>query len=50
VVATPLVEQRADQDFKALRENAAWEMVVPKMVRNESGNFFPAESGKRRLL
>src|ERR1700733_8989370 len=50
VVATPLVEQRTDQDFKALRENAAWEMVVPKMVRSESGNFSPAESGKRRLL
>lgn len=41
----PLCEQRADPD-----SNASWEMVVPKMVRSESGNFFPAESDKRRLL
>jgi hypothetical protein len=32
------------------RENAAWEMVVPKMVRSDSGDFFPAEREKRRLL
>jgi hypothetical protein len=32
------------------RENAAWEMVVPKMVRSDSGDFYPAEREKRRLL
>jgi hypothetical protein len=45
VSSAPLVEQRADH-----RENAAWEMVVPKMVRSESGTFAPAESGGRKLL
>ena len=29
---------------------AAWEMVVPKMVRTNNGNFTPAERGKRQLL
>jgi hypothetical protein len=55
VVAAPLAEQRGSQNPRpgwenADRENAAWEMVVPKMVRNESGDFSPAESGRRRLL
>jgi hypothetical protein len=45
VASAPPVEQRADH-----RETAAWEMVVPKMVRSESGTFAPAESGGRRLL
>jgi hypothetical protein len=43
--SAPLVEQREDH-----RDNAAWEMVVPKMVRSQSGTFAPAESGQRRLL
>jgi hypothetical protein len=30
--------------------NAAWEMVVPKMVRMDGGNFAPAESGEPKLL
>jgi hypothetical protein len=51
VVATQaLVEQRAEQGPKAAGENAAWEMVVPKMVRNQAGDFSPAESARRRLL
>lgn len=41
VVSAPLAE---------LRDNAAWEMIVPKMVRTESGDFSPAESGNRKLL
>jgi hypothetical protein len=50
VVAAPLVEQRASQDPKPGWENAAWEMVVPKMIRSNSGDFSPAESKKRELL
>jgi hypothetical protein len=50
VVAAPLVEQRASQDPKPGWENAAWEMVVPKMIRTNSGDFSPAESKKRELL
>jgi hypothetical protein len=45
VASAPLVEQRSDR-----LDNAAWEMVVPKMVRSESGTFAPAESRERRLL
>jgi hypothetical protein len=55
VVAAPLAEQRAGQNSRpgwedADQENAAWEMVVPRMVRSDSGDFSPAETGKRRLL
>jgi hypothetical protein len=55
VVAAPLVEQRAVQNSRpgwenAERQNAAWEMIVPKMVRSNSGDFSPAESKKRELL
>src|ERR1700722_9412353 len=55
VVVAPLAEQRTGQNSRpgwenADRENAAWEMVVPKMVRSDSGDFSPAETGKRRLL
>jgi hypothetical protein len=55
VVAAPLAEQNAGQNSRpgwenAGQENAAWEMVVPKMVRSDSGDFSPAETGKRRLL
>jgi hypothetical protein len=56
VAAAPLAEQnskavRENAGWEnAVRENAAWEMVVPKMVRSESGDFFPAEREKRRLL
>jgi hypothetical protein len=44
VVAAPLTEQRAEQ-----RSHAAWEMVVPKMIRSDDGNFAPA-SGEPKLL
>src|ERR1700684_4358303 len=33
VIAAPLTEQRAEQ-----RAHAAWEMVVPKMIRSDDGN------------
>jgi hypothetical protein len=45
VVAAPLMDQRMTQD-----PNAAWEMVVPKMIRTGGGSFAPAEPGERRLL
>jgi len=44
VVAAPLTEQRAEQ-----RSHAAWEMVVPKMIRSGDGNFTPAD-GEPKLL
>ncbi len=50
VVAAPLIEQRAERNSEAVRENAAWEMVVPKMIRTGSGSFAPDETGKRQLL
>ncbi len=55
VVALPLAEQRAEKSSEfgwenEAQETAAWEMVVPKMVRSDSGDFSPAESGRRRLL
>jgi hypothetical protein len=50
VVAAPLLEQRAERDSKPRFENAAWEMVVPKMVRNESGGFSAAETKQPKLL
>jgi len=40
VVVAPLTEQRS---------HAAWEMVVPKMIRSGDGNFTPAE-GEPKLL
>jgi hypothetical protein len=36
VVAAPLTEQRS---------HAAWEMVVPKMIRSGDGNFTPESQG-----
>jgi hypothetical protein len=45
VAAMPLMEQHANQDY-----HAAWEMVVPKMVRTADGNFTPAETGEQKLL
>jgi hypothetical protein len=30
--------------------HAAWEMVVPKMVRTGAGDFAPANSGEHKLL
>jgi hypothetical protein len=45
VAPAPLIEQRAEQ-----RSQAAWEMVVPKMVRTGDGNFTPAETGDPELL
>ncbi len=50
VASQALVEQKVERDRRAADENAAWEMVVPKMVRNQAGDFSPAESAKRRLL
>jgi hypothetical protein len=54
VVAAPVIEQRAEQraerNSEAIREHAAWEMVVPKMIRTGSGSFAPDEPGKRQLL
>jgi hypothetical protein len=44
VVAAPFVEQRVDQDSRAASQNAAWEMVVPKMVRTGQRTFQPVES------
>jgi len=38
VVPAPLMEQPPHQN-----SNAAWEMVVPKMIRTGRGNFTPAE-------
>src|ERR1700722_14659684 len=45
VASTPLMEQHANQDC-----HAAWEMVVPKMIRTADGNFTPAETGEPKLL
>jgi hypothetical protein len=50
IVAAPLVEQPVAQYPDTGGENAAWEMIVPKMVRSDTGDFFPAEREKRRLL
>jgi len=38
VVSPPRPEQHASQD-----SNAAWEMVVPKMIRTGQRTFIPAE-------
>jgi len=40
VVTAPLTEQRS---------HAAWEMVVPKMIRSDDGNFTPAEHEPKLL-
>lgn len=40
VASAPLAEQRS---------HAAWEMIVPKMIRCDDGNFTPAE-GEPKLL
>lgn len=45
VASAPLMEQQANQDC-----HAAWEMVVPKMIRTADGNFTPAETGESKLL
>ncbi len=47
VVAAPLMEQRAERGYNsawqnAPRENTAWEMVVPKMIRTGPRSFLPA--------
>jgi hypothetical protein len=36
VVSAPLMEQRTDRD-----SSAAWEMVVPKMIRTGARTFIP---------
>jgi hypothetical protein len=41
-------DKRSSQDAGA--ETAAWEMVVPKMIRTTDGDFAPAETVPRRLL
>lgn len=38
VVSPPLAKQRASQDY-----DAAWEMIVPKMIRTDQRTFIPAE-------
>jgi hypothetical protein len=45
VASAPLAQQVAYED-----STAAWEMVVPKMVRTETGSFTPAENAERELL
>jgi hypothetical protein len=41
VTAAPLVEQPPRQDSAA-----AWEMVVPKMIRTGTGDFTPVEASE----
>jgi hypothetical protein len=43
VVSPPLAERRATPDA-----NAAWEMVVPKMIRTGQRTFIPAEEERTR--
>jgi len=48
VVAAPLVEQpRPLRDPHAGLGHAAWEMVVPKMIRTGARTFLPADSAGR---
>jgi hypothetical protein len=44
VVAPPALIPQQDGS------SAAWEMVVPKMIRTGEGSFTPAEKGKPELL
>ncbi len=46
-VAPPLAEQRV-ADQRAEDSNAAWEMVVPKMIRTGQRTFIPAEDGRHQ--
>jgi hypothetical protein len=41
VIAAPLAERRS--------EPAAWEMIVPKMIRSDDGDFTPAEREPKLL-
>jgi hypothetical protein len=54
LIAAPPMEQSADQDFRAASQNAAWEMVVPKMIRTGQRTFQPTESawpsGQKELV
>jgi hypothetical protein len=52
VASAPFVEQRAleqrvAQQFTPPDSNAAWEMVVPKMIRTGSRTFVPADDGRQ---
>jgi hypothetical protein len=42
VTSSPLMEQRTTQD-----SNAAWEMVVPKMIRTGPRTFVPVDDKQR---
>jgi hypothetical protein len=42
LVLAPVVAPPAPREVLTTK----WEMVVPKMVRTEAGNFTPAESGE----
>lgn len=46
VAPAPLMEQAARYDSNAASENAAWEMVVPKMIRTGSGEFTPVKGSE----
>jgi hypothetical protein len=43
----PLAEQRAAEQ-RAEDSNAAWEMVVPKMIRTGQRTFIPAEDERNQ--
>jgi hypothetical protein len=45
VASAPLMEQRTTPD-----SNAAWEMVVPKMIRTGPRTFVPADGKQRESL
>lgn len=50
VVASPLIiDPPAHHDSNASLGAAAWEMVVPKMIRSGTGDFTPAEDNKAGL-
>ena len=42
VASAPVMDHRPDRD-----SNAAWEMVVPKMIRTGPRTFIPAEGAER---
>lgn len=48
VVSSPLFEQRAMEQRPEQDSSAAWEMVVPKMIRTGARTFVPAEDPERR--
>lgn len=46
VASAPLCEIPAPRDPLPASEAAAWEMVVPKMIRTGTGTFAPMEPGE----